>query len=111
MIYHIASESAWQAAERQGSYRADSLDSEGFIHCSTRDQLVEVANRLYRDRRDLVLLCIDDGRVDAEIRYENLEGGRQPYPHVYGEIDLDAICDALLYEPGPDGTFGLPALA
>ena len=31
MIYHITSSQAWQQAKQRGDYRADSLESEGFI--------------------------------------------------------------------------------
>lgn len=63
MIYHITSGSAWDDAKRRGTYRAPSLENEGFIHCSTRDQLLGVANAFYRGREDLALLCIDQTKA------------------------------------------------
>ena len=52
MIYHITSRSAWDEAKARGEYRAPSLESEGFIHCSTRNQLLQVANAFYRGRSE-----------------------------------------------------------
>ena len=52
-----------------------------------------------------MLLHIDPGRLDAEVRYENLEGGQQQFPHVYGPIPISAIVDVVPFRPATDGTF------
>ena len=82
--------------------------TEGFIHCSDADQVIWVANQRFRGRQDLVLLHIDSRLLDAEVRYENLEGGQQQFPHVYGPIPLSAVVDAVPFKPGADGTFSGP---
>ena len=48
MIYHITSRQAWQEAQQRGEYRADSLESEGFIHSSTQSQILPVADKFYK---------------------------------------------------------------
>ena len=87
IIYHITTHSDWERARATGSYAADSLSTEGFIHCSTAQQVIATANRIFKGRRDLVLLCVDTSRVKPEIRHENLEGGTNLFPHVYGALD------------------------
>ena len=82
---------------------------EGFIHCSKREQVIQVADSRFRGQSGLVLLSIDESRVSAEIRYENLEGGQQLFPHVYGEINVDAVVEVTEFEAGPDGCFAWPA--
>ena len=57
-----------------------------------------------------MLLCIDTDKVTAEIRYENLEGGRELFPHIYGEINTDAVVQVEEFEPGSQGYFALPAM-
>lgn len=91
LIYHITTRNNWRTAQDLEIYRDKSLDLEGFIHCSTAGQVVEVANRFYRGEKSLVLLCIDTDRVEPSIVFENLEGGDELYPHVYGPIALDAV--------------------
>jgi uncharacterized protein (DUF952 family) len=108
VILHITKRDAWEKAQALGSYRADTLESQGFIHCSTPAQAVRVANSLFRGQDDLVLLCIDSGEVEADIRYENLEGGEELFPHVYGPLNLSAVISALDFKPQTDGTFVLP---
>ncbi len=106
IIYHIVTNRDWPVSA--GAYRGDTLKSEGFIHCSTADQLIPVANRFFRGRRDLTVLVIDEARVRPKIIYENLEGGTEPFPHIYGPLDADAVIGGFALKPEPDGTFTAP---
>ena len=108
-IYHIAKRVEWERAEREGIYRTQTLASEGFIHCSRSDQVIRVANGLFRGQTGLVLLEIDTRRVRAEIRHENCEGGQEVFPHIYGALDLGAVVRVLAFEPGEDGSFAMPS--
>jgi uncharacterized protein (DUF952 family) len=108
VIFHITRKLDWDAATGIGSYAADSLHTEGFIHCSTNEQVIATANRLFRNRHDLVLLCIATDRIHAEIRHENLEGGGNLFPHIYGAIALDAVIAVHDFVPRDDGYFDLP---
>jgi len=47
VIFHIATRDAWDEAARAGVYRADTLATEGFIHCSEANQVAEVANVIW----------------------------------------------------------------
>jgi uncharacterized protein (DUF952 family) len=107
MIFHICSAAEWQASG-DGHYRGASLDREGFIHCSTPEQVIEVADRLFHGRCDLVLLVIDPDRVTAEIRRED-GGNDQFYPHIYGALNVNAVTAVVAFEPNRDGGFELPA--
>jgi glutathione S-transferase len=112
-IFHIALRAEWADAQAGGVYRRStlgrSLDEVGFIHCSRRDQVELVANAVYRDQGDLVLLVIDPSRVGAEIREENVDGGRDLFPHIYGPLHDDAVIDVLAFAAGADGRFTMPA--
>jgi uncharacterized protein (DUF952 family) len=106
-IFHICPSTAWAAATT-GLYRCPSLDTEGFIHCSTSDQVVEVANRLFRGQHGLVLLVIDPESVAANIRYEDAGNG-ELYPHIYGPLNVNPVVGVEPLEPTDGGTFELPA--
>ena len=90
-------------------YRSETFPIEGFIHCSTLEQVIQVANIRFRGQKGLVLLAIDSDLVTADIRYENLEGGVQMFPHIYGELNIDAVVRVLEFEPGADGYLSLPS--
>jgi mutator protein MutT len=107
-ILHITKRESWSKAQTEGIYRADTLVAEGFIHCSRPDQALKVANSLFLGQKGLVLLYIDEDRVAAEVRYENLEGGDDLFPHIYGPLNLDAIIGVASFEPDADGGFELP---
>ncbi len=103
MIYHLTDRAAWDDARARGEYSAASLESEGFIHCSTRDQVVDVANQLYRGAADLLVLCIEENRLRAELRWEapahpkplsdSGARGNSLFPHLYGVLNLDAVVE------------------
>lgn len=67
---------------------APSLASAGFIHCSDRHQFSRVANHIFRNTTGLVLLHVDKEKLLSEVVYENLDGGPEPFPHVYGGREL-----------------------
>ena len=108
IIFHITTRAAFP--RNAASYSPEKFQAEGFIHCSTPDQVVKVADARFRGQTGLVLLCIDSDKVRAEIRYENLEGGQELFPHIYGELNTDAVLQVLEFEPGAEGYFTLPAV-
>jgi len=112
IILHIATKTGWNEAQLLGAYRPDNLDAENFTHCSRPEQLIEVANLLFRGRNDLVLLVIDREKVTAQIKEED-PGDLQPtgkrYPHIYGALNLDAVIGVKEFKPNSGGTFDLPA--
>ncbi len=111
MICHITSKTAWKQAQKLGFYRADSLETEGFIHCSRLTQVLWVADAFYRGQTGLVLLYIDPEQVNVEIRYETVEGGpiENDFPHLYGALNLDAVVRVVNFEPDAQGQFQLPS--
>lgn len=107
IIVHITTREAWEQAETAGGYRGDTLEREGFVHCSTPAQVTRVADAFYRGRPGLVLLCVDPRRLGSEPRWESAPDGER-FPHVYGPIALAAVVAVIDLVPGPDGRFALP---
>lgn len=105
-IFHITQRQQWEQAKNLGGYHPDSLDSEGFIHTSKPTQIIKVANRFFADQTELVLLLIASDQVKPEIRYEEADG--ELFPHIYGELNLDAVYQVIDFEPGKNGLFELP---
>ena len=108
IIFHITAGKAWRSAAAEGIYRTETFRTEGFIHCSTAGQVIQVANIRFRGQTGLVLLSIATDKVTAEIIFENLEGGPQLFPHIYGELNIDAVIQVAEFEPAADGHFTLP---
>ncbi|MHC5907552.1 DUF952 domain-containing protein [Streptomyces sp. S6] len=89
-ILHLTERVLWDEAREEGVYewstRGKRLADEGFVHCSTREQLAGTAALVYgEDHVELVVLVIDPARLGVPVRYE---GG---FPHVYGAIPVGAV--------------------
>ena len=106
-IFHIIPRQDWEKAKSTGIYRADSLETEGFIHCSTAAQVVRTANLWFKNQKDLLLLFIDSDKVKSKITYD-LVGENQTFPHIYGALNTDAVFKVVEFEPAENGLFELP---
>jgi uncharacterized protein (DUF952 family) len=106
IIYHIVDKKAWKDNARSGAYMPESVASEGFIHCSTAQQLQDTANRFFKGKSGLLLVLISTVQVRAEIKYEQ-SADHGIFPHIYGALNLDAVLDTISLIPEPDGTFNV----
>lgn len=107
-LYHLALRPEWSRAQRDGTYRrstrGQSLEDVGFIHLSAAHQLTATARRWYADvpGSELLLLTIDPRRLaDAglEVRQEPAPGSGERFPHLYGELPLQAVLLAQPFSP------------
>lgn len=107
-ILHICPRPEWAPALSAGEYRPHSLQTEGFIHCSTDAQVLGVANSLYVDADDLVLLVIDPRILVAPLVYEDCYELGQEFPHIYGALNVNAVVTVIPFPRDADGTFSFP---
>ncbi|MDX1992144.1 MAG: DUF952 domain-containing protein [bacterium] len=112
MIYHITRQDDWLNAQSTGEYRADSLQTQGFIHFSKATQVEKVANAVYQGLTGLVLLVVDPDKVTSDLRHEppdtsipaeNYLG--ETYPHLYGPLNVDAVVETRVFAADEDGKF------
>jgi uncharacterized protein (DUF952 family) len=103
LLYHIATAAEWNLPG--DTYAPQSFAADGFIHCSTKDQVLAVANAFFRGRTDLLLLRIDADCERDFLRYENLEGGAELYPHLHRRLKKAHVVYAAPFLPGAGGTF------
>jgi len=108
LIYHILPKSDWQAALENGVYRAASLEGQGFIHFSRAEQVLQVAANFYRGQKNLLLLTVAVDRLENDVRYEDLLGEGQLFPHLYGPLNLDAVVAVDKFEADAEGKFQMP---
>jgi chorismate synthase len=92
-IYHVTTAPEWEMAKQQGFYTAPSLMMEGFIHSSRQHQVKGVLERYYQNKTDLVLLTIDPSKVIAPLKYEIAPSVNEWFPHIYGNINVDAVTE------------------
>jgi uncharacterized protein (DUF952 family) len=111
-LFHITERACWLHAAQAGEYRMSTrgvtLEEEGFIHCSLRHQLRDVAEFLYDDADDIVVLVTDSARVPVPVRYEAAEPGADAYPHIYGALPADAVTSVVAVGRDQAGRHVLP---
>ena len=110
IIYHMLPATIWQALAPQADYVAETIATEGFIHCTREPtRLREVANRFYRHLEgEFLILAIDSAALQAELRWEKADG--HLFPHIYGPIERRAIVGIHTFPRAADGTFQQPDL-
>lgn len=95
MIHHLVERSVWEAAVAAGEYpwstRGRTLADEGFVHCSTAEQIEATARRFYADVTDLVVLDVDESRLSSPVVVEQINGASEPFPHIYGPLEIGAV--------------------
>jgi uncharacterized protein (DUF952 family) len=91
IIYHVTTTQEWQEAQEKGYYKAPSLATEGFIHCSDEGQVAGVLERYFAGKNNLVKLIIDTDRLQHRLQYDLSPSVHEAFPHVYGPIHLDAV--------------------
>ena len=92
LIYHIVTPEVWEKFKDEDEYEAESLQTEGFIHCSYRNQLDDVLQRYYKNAGKVLILHINLHYLTAKFVAEP-STNREIYPHIYGKINKSAIVD------------------
>ena len=113
MILHIVKRDDWEDAIRKGEYAPASLETEGFIHCSTAAQVVETANLLYRGQGDLIIVCLKEEQLTSRLIYEPAlrvddQSAHAIFPHLYGPLNLEAVREVYEFPCDAEGRFALP---
>jgi uncharacterized protein (DUF952 family) len=103
-IFHIVTQERWEKALIEGYYQPDSLKTEGFIHCSTWEQLLESAELHFKEKNALVVAFIIEKHVKKILVWEK---GRndQDFPHLYGKFPFGAVETTRLLVRNAEGKF------
>lgn len=101
LIYKIVSKDEWKKAEDSGVFSGAAVDiADGFIHFSTAEQVAETANKHFKGQTGLLLVAVDE----EALRYEVSRGGAF-FPHLYGDLSLEAVVGVSPFEADGKGTF------
>lgn len=112
-ICKIMSPEEWEATFGVGRPYMAVLEvdlRDGFIHCSTNDQLPTTLERFFEGVDELLIAVIDEEALTSELKWE--PGKLSPddlFPHIYGPINPEAVAGAHRVQRGADGKFDLPA--
>ena len=104
-IYLLSSEQEYDNAIKQGALIRESIQSEGFIHASPKNQLTRIANKFYTKTIKPLILRVDKDKIAANVKWEPATGGL--YPHIYGPLNVDAIVDVKKISLNNNGEYDL----
>lgn len=90
MIYHVVPETDWNGQASASVFAPPTFEKEGFIHCCTKAQLPGVLERYYKGQTGLLLLHLDESKLDYPLIYE-MANHDEFFPHLYGRINKDAL--------------------
>ena len=108
LLYKILPRALWQEAREAGRFAGAPVDrADGYIHLSTAEQAAETAARHFAGQGDLLLLGIAPDALGDALRYEPSRGGAL-FPHLYGDLPLDAVRTVEPLPLGPDGRHVFP---
>lgn len=105
LIFHITTKEYFNSHKKENKYFPESLDTEGFIHCSKGSQIEATANRICADKDQLLLLVIDASTLTSNIKYEEDKNLGETFPHIYGPLNTDAVMDKLDVHAEANGQF------
>jgi uncharacterized protein (DUF952 family) len=101
-LYKILTAEQWAAAEGRLPWAPVDVQ-DGFVHLSAPSQVRETARRHFAGRTGLVLVALDPARfAPGTLRWEPSRGGAL-FPHVHGDVPLDAVLRVVPLELGDDG--------
>ncbi len=108
-IFKVCDADEWAAAQCSGAYEGAPVDlQDGFIHCSTAEQLAETAAKHFARKDNIILAAIDCSELGEALRWEPSRGGVL-FPHLYEALDMRHV---VWSRPLPlaDGIYQLPEL-
>ena len=98
MIFHIATQEEWDAAQEKGFYVPAAYAKEGFIHACKTTQIEGVLERHFAGATGLLLLQIDERKLVAPHTFVFVDAVNDEFPHIFGVINLDAVVEITAIE-------------
>lgn len=103
-IYHIVPPAIWEKALMDGRYQAPGYATEGFIHCSTKEQVLESARIHLGEHEELVVLRLILRWIKDKVKWEEGRNG-ELFPHLYAHLQMHEVETTLMIERQADGSF------
>jgi len=102
-VYRLAALGEWKEALKAGRVPLREIDEkDGYIHLSTREQLLETARLHFAGARDLVALEIPLAPIASNVRFETAPKRGEAFPHLYAPLEPAMVKRVLAIEPDGD---------
>ena len=107
-VYRLASIAEWRAAQETGIVPKRDIDvKDGYVHLSTRGQVLETAQRHFKGADDLLALEIPLAPILADVKFELAPKRGEAFPHLYRDLRRGDVAAATpLLRDGEVFSFG-----
>ena len=103
-VYRLATAQEWAEAEKTGLVPLREIDErDGYVHLSTRAQVLETANIHFADARDLLALEIPLAEIAEAVKFELAPKRGEAFPHLYSVLRREHASRAIPLVKTPDG--------
>jgi uncharacterized protein (DUF952 family) len=107
-IYHMCRKEEWEQALKKGNYSGSSQDrKDGFIHFSSKEQIVASAAKHRAGQSDILLLTVHQCSLGNALKWEKSRGG-DLFPHLYGDLPISLVTSVTPLPLGKDGKHIFP---
>ncbi|MBY0281344.1 MAG: DUF952 domain-containing protein [Alphaproteobacteria bacterium] len=92
IIYKLVLLQEWQDFQKEDVYKGSALDqADGYMHCSTKDQIQGTLEKFFTGKTDVILLSIDTSKIKQHLKWEKSPRSGRIFPHLYGPLPLTAV--------------------
>lgn len=91
-VYRLASAAEWGEATSSGAVPLRDIDRrDGYVHLSTREQVLETARLHFAGADDLLALEIPLAPMAGQVKFEIAPKRGEAFPHLYGELRREHV--------------------
>lgn len=91
IVIHLIPHIDWEGIQGEPQLFSESIVQYGFIHCCLPEQMQGVLKHWFTAQKDVIAVEIDANLLISPLVFENLEGGSELFPHIYGLVNRDAV--------------------
>lgn len=107
--FKVLTRDQWDQLRTDGSFAGAPVDlADGYIHLSTRAQVIETVTRHFAGQDNLVLAMVDLAALGDALKWEPSRGGAL-FPHYYGVLEKGMVTTSAKLRLGRDGAHVFPA--
>ena len=109
-IYRLATPQEWEQTQITGYAPLRDIDvKDGYLHLSTRDQVLETANLYFADVPSVLVMEIPAAPLGDALKYELAPKRGELFPHLYARLEKDKVSQVITLVRGENGyEFGDP---
>jgi len=91
ILVHIVKKQEIKVILERGKIEPSSPGNSLFVHCCLPNQVDGVLEKWFSGENDLYAVEIDSNSLSSKVVFENLEGGEELFPHIYGDVPIKAV--------------------